>query len=258
MSWASRRQFKYLAIVFGIFSLIVFWIIYPIIFKTPTCSDGKLNGDETGVDCGGSCSRVCNLDVVSPVTVWSRAFPVAGSIYNLVAYIENPNKNSAIAKANYEFRIYDVNNKLIGRREGSTFIPPNQQFVVFEPRFDLGESKIRSISFEFIPPFIWQKKEPFVNILPIKVDNVVLKNDYNLPTLTARVKNESIYDIPSFDVIAILYDIDNNAINASKTHKEGLESNGNLPVYFTWPEALIDTPVKNDVLVQINPFAISF
>jgi hypothetical protein len=258
MSWATKRQFKYLSIVLGVFLLVIFWIIYPMIFKKATCFDGKLNGTEIEIDCGGSCSRFCNSQVSAPIVIWSRAFLVTENVYNLVAYIENQNKNAAVAKANYEFRIYDTSNKLIGRREGSTFIPPNQQFVIFEPRFSSGESEVKSISFEFMPPFIWQKKEPTVNILPVKVDNIVLDNDFNLPSLTARIKNESIYNIPPFDVVAILYDTDNNAINVSKTQKDGLVSNGSLSVSFTWPEALTSVPVKNDILVQINPFSFSF
>jgi hypothetical protein len=242
----------------GVFLLIVFWIVYPMIFKKATCFDGKLNGSELEIDCGGTCSRFCDSQVSIPITVWSRAFPVTGSIYNLAAYVENQNTNAGVVKANYEFRIYDTNNKLLGRREGSTYIPPNQQFVVFEPRFDVGESQIRSVSFEFLPPFVWQKKEPTANILPVKVSNIVLNNDFNQPNLTAQIKNESIYDLPPFDVVAILYDIDNNAINVSKTGKEGLVSNGNLFVSFTWPEALPSVPVKRDVLVQINPFTVSF
>lgn len=258
MSWASRRQFKYLALVFGIFFLIVFWILYPIIFKKPTCFDGKQNGTETGIDCGGSCSRVCDADTADPIIVWSRAFPVTGNIYNLAAYVSNQNKNAAIRQAKYEFKVYDINNKLIGRREGSTFIPPNQQFAIFEPRFIPGQSQIKSVSFEFIPPYLWDKKEPILNTFPIKIDNIVLDNNFNEPTLAARVKNESIYDVPAFDVIAILYDLNGNAINVSKTSKDGLKSNANIPVFFTWPEALSAVPVKQDILVQINPFNLSF
>ncbi len=258
MSWARRKQFKYLSIVFGVFFLIVFWIFSPVIFKKPTCSDGKMNGTETEIDCGGSCARICPSQISSTVTVWSRAFPVTASVYNLVSYVENPNKSAAVAQANYEFRIYDTNNKLIGRREGSTFIPPNQQFVVFEPRFDSGESEIRSVSFEFLPPFIWQKKEPVINTLPVRVDNVIFDNDSSFPNLTARVINESIHDIPPFDVMAVLYDLDNNAINVSKTQKDGLLSNNATPISFTWPESLSGNPVKRDILVQINPFLLSF
>jgi hypothetical protein len=258
MSWASKRQFKYLLMVLGVFFLIIFWIIYPLIFKDPTCFDTKMNGDEKGIDCGGSCSRFCDSEVKAPIVVWSRAFLVTANIHNLVAYIENPNKNGAIQNVNYEFRIYDINNKLIGRREGSTFIPPNQQFVIFESRFDGGESEIKSVSFDFAPPFIWQKKEPTLSLLPIKVENIVLDNNFNLPSLSARIKNDSIYDIPPFDVVGILYDMNHNAINVSKTQKDGLLSNASLPISFTWPEALSGVPVKNEILMQINPFTTSF
>ncbi len=258
MSWAAKRQFKYLLGIFGVFALIVVWIIYPIIFKNPTCSDGKQNGTETGIDCGGSCSEICSAQTASPVVVWNRAFPVTGNIYNLVAYVENPNRGAAIANINYEFRIYGTNNKLIGRRLGSTYIPPDKDFVVFEPRFNSGQSKIRSISFEFLPPFVWQKKKSTLNTLPIKVNNIVYSSDINSSSLSAQVENDSIYNIPAFNVIAVLYDINNNAINVSDTRKEGLASNDTLPIIFTWPEVLSKTPVKHDVLVQINPFSVSF
>jgi len=229
-----------------------------MLFKKPTCSDGKQNGTESGIDCGGSCSLMCKTDVSDPSVIWSRAFHVVDNNYNLVAYVENRNKNSAVVSAKYEFRIYDTNNKLLGRREGTTFIPPNQQFAVFESRFDSGESNIKSVTFEFLSPLVWVKKFPTLQTLPIRVKNIIFNDDKNTPNLSATISNESVYDIPEFDVIAILYDIDKNAINASKTHKYKLLSNDNIPVTFTWPEALSAVPVTKDVMVSINPFSVSF
>jgi len=239
-------------------ALVIFLILIPIIFKKPTCTDGKQNGTEAGVDCGGSCSRMCEAEVADPVILWSRAFPVTGSIYNLVAYIENRNKNSAVFTAPYEFRIYDTDNKLLGRREGKTFIPPNQQFVILESRFDAGQSQIKSVSFEFKTPLGWVKKEPTLQTIPIRVSNIILDNNQNTPTLTAIINNDSIYNLPEFDVFAVIYDSDQNAINASKTHKEQLLRGKSLPVVFTWPEALTAFPATKDVMVLINPFSVSF
>jgi len=242
-------------------ALIVFVIIYPIIFKKPTCLDGKKNGTETGIDCGGSCNLMCKEDISTPVILWSRAFPVTGTNYNLVAFVENRNKNSGVINAPYEFRVYDSNNKLLGRRQGTTFIPPNQQFAVFESRFDAGQSQIKSVTFEFTEnttPLSWVKKFPTVQTLPIRVKNIILDNNKNTPTLSAVISNDSVYNIPSFDVIAILYDADKNAINASKTHKDHLDSNNSLPVIFTWPEALTATPATKDIMILINPFSVSF
>jgi hypothetical protein len=258
MSWASKRQFKYFSGFVLFVAIIIFIIIYPLIFQKPTCFDKKQNGDETGVDCGGSCVLMCKSDISDPVVLWSRSFPVTGSYYNLVAYIENRNKNSAVVNAKYEFRIYDTDNKLLGRREGTTFITPNQQFAVFEPRFDAGQSQIKTVTFEFLPPLVWVKKNPTLQTLPVFVNNIVFDDNKDTPNLSAVVVNNSIYDLPQFDVIAILYDADHNAINASKTHKDGLMSNSSLPVIFTWPETIPTVPVTKDVMISINPFSISF
>ncbi len=258
MSWASRRQAQYVFGLLVFLGLILLAIAWPTITKKPTCIDGKQNGSETGVDCGGTCQRICSAEVSEPIIIWKRAFPVTGNVYNLVALIENRNKGAAVPEISYEFRIYDTNNLLIGRKIGKTFIPPNQQFAVFESRFDAGESQIRSVDFSFIPPFVWFKKAPTLETLPIRVDNIIMGEDKNSPTLTARINNDSIYDLPAFDVITILYDIDHNAINASKTRKDGLPSNSNSLLLFTWPQAFTDNPVTKDILVEINPFTVSF
>lgn len=257
MSWASRRQFKYFSIFFLVVAFILFIIIYPLIFKDPTCADGKKNGDESGVDCGGSCSTMCMEEVSKPVVLWSRAFKVVNNNYNLVAFVENRNKTSGVVEAPYEFRIYNTDNKLIGRKEGKTFIPPNQQFAVFESRFDAGQESIKSVTFEFTDEMSWVKKFPIVQLLPITVKDISLNNNTDTPTLQATVVNDSVYPVSEFDVIAILYDENKNAINVSKTHKSGLQKGSKMQITFTWPESLLKSPVTKDVLISINPFSFS-
>jgi hypothetical protein len=258
MSWSSRKQFKYIFLVLIFIGIIIFLFLIPVIFKQPTCSDGKQNGTEEGIDCGGSCSLLCQSDILEPVVKWSRAFHVVDNTYNLVAFVENRNKESGVKVATYEFRVYDKNNTLLGRREGTTFIPPNQEFAVFESRFDSGENEVKSVSFEFLPTLTWVKKTTVIQTLPITVKNIVMDNNEDTPTLSATINNNSIYDLPEFDVIAVLYDAEGNAINASKTHKSKLLSDNNLPVVFTWPETLSTIPAKQDIMILVNPFLISF
>jgi len=201
---------------------------------------------------------MCKADVSDPVVLWSRIFPVTGGAYNLLAYVENQNKNSAIASVPYEFRVYDTNNNLIGRRDGSTYIPANQRFAIFEARFDAGKATPKSVAFDFTGPFVWLKKDPTIQTLPIRIDRITLGEDINSPTLQARVVNDSIYNLPEFDVITILYNADHNVISVSKTHKAGLESNNTAEVYFTWPSAFTETPIIKDVLLEVNPFLTPF
>jgi hypothetical protein len=259
MSWASRRQSKYLLGLFAVCAVILFAIAYPRLTKAPTCTDGKQDGNETGVDCGGLCDRMCMSDVSDPLILWSRAFQISGSTYSLVAYVQNQNKDAAVAEASYEFKVYDTNNTLIGRRDGTTFIPPNQQFAVFEPRFDAGQATVKSVSFEFTSsPLIWVKKAPTIQTLPITIDHIVMGANPSSPSLSAQVNNNSIYDLPSFNVVTILYDSDHNAISASETYNAGLPSNQSAPLLFTWPEAFRENVATKDILLQVNPFTTPF
>jgi hypothetical protein len=258
MSWASQRQSQY---VFGLvifLALVAGVILYPTLTKQATCSDGKQNGTETGVDCGGACSRVCSSQAAEPVILWSRAFNVVGSTYNFVALIENQNKDAALYQVSYEFRAYDENNTLIGTRMGTTYLPANQQFAIFEPRFDSGTSSVKSVAFNFTSPFVWIKKQPTIQSLPISVKSVVFTQAAQVPTLTAQVVNDSIYELPAFNVVTILYDSNHTAVNASRTQSGGLKSNSSAGVTFTWPASFSEVPATEDVLVEVNPFTTPF
>lgn len=258
MSWAGRRQVTYLAGLFFVIGMILFALFYSVLFKDPTCSDGKQNGGEVGVDCGGLCMKFCSAQVSEPVILWSRAFHVSGDSYNVLAYIENKNKNAAAVQVPYEFRVYDEKGLLIATREGKTFIPPNQQFAVFESRIEAGNSTPKSVTFDFKGPFDWYKKDPTIQTQPIKIEKKILNGDAENPSITAEVVNNSIYNLPEFDVVAIVYNENHNAIGVSKTHVGGLQSNKKSSIYFTWPEAFSGKPVTQDLLLSVDPFATPF
>lgn len=258
MSWSGRRQFFY-SLGFLIFALgILFFALSPIIFREPSCTDGKQNGSELGVDCGGSCQKYCPAQIADPIILWSRSFPVSGSVYNLIAYIENQNVGAAVYDVAYEFRVYDKEGKFIGRREGRTFIPPNQRFAIFEPHFDVGASIPQKVTFEFMGQIVWLKKDPITSKLPIRIDRINYSTSSGSPRLSARVRNDSIFQSPAFDVFAILYDSTKNAIGASKTHLDGVARNGSMPVVFTWPKNFEEEPTTKDIFPVINPFAVKF
>ena len=258
MTWAAKRQLQYLSGFLAIILVIVLIIIAPYLRSDPTCFDGKQNGNEEGVDCGGSCDLICQGQAIEPVIIWSRAFSVIGNNHNLIAFIENRNKDKAVYKVNYEFRVYNKDNRLIGRREGSTFIPPNQRFAIVEPRFNSGLEEIKSVIFNFSEPIVWYKKEPTLQMMPFKTKDIYFEGDINGANLSVKVLNDSIYPLPPFDVIAILYDKDGNAINGSISRREELRGGAEINVVFTWPEKLSATPLTHDVFLSINPFEVSY
>src|SRR3989344_6201594 len=69
MSWAAGRRFIILCIVGAVVIAFLAAISIATFYKSPSCSDGKQNQDETGVDCGGSCAYLCKAKKPTPTVL---------------------------------------------------------------------------------------------------------------------------------------------------------------------------------------------
>lgn len=255
MTWALKRKITYLAILFLFFLGFGMIVAYPRLNKEPTCFDGKRNGDESGVDCGGSCQLVCSFEVEKVSVLWARSFKVVPGRYNAVAYLENQNVDSAVYKVKYKFRFADSNNIYIGKRDGEAYIPPRGKFAVFEPAIDTGNSIPVYTTFEFTEAPVW------VNVSKEKIEELKLSvSDINLegldksPHLGAKLTNESLFTIPGINVIAILYDSRGNAVSASRTYVDKLNGEEEVPLNFTWPEPFSANIITKEIIPIYNIF----
>ncbi|MFH1233354.1 MAG: hypothetical protein V1649_01730 [Patescibacteria group bacterium] len=255
--WALKRQIFYVVILLLFFSVSGFLIFYPKIFKAPTCSDGKQNGEESGIDCGASCPSPCDFQVDQISILWARAFKVIPGRYNAVAYLVNHNKSAAVEKINYQFRFGDANNVYIGKREGSTFIPPGGNFAVFEPGIDIGNSIPVYVTFEFtqIPQWLQVSQEK-INQLKVLISNIQLADEATFPKMSATIKNNSLFTIPNVDVIAILYDKGDNAISTSRTYLDQLNPLQTADINFTWPEPFVGKVVAKEIIPMYDIFSV--
>ncbi|MEZ4103586.1 MAG: hypothetical protein R3B55_03505 [Candidatus Paceibacterota bacterium] len=255
LTWSSKRKLTYLSIVLFVLAVMALIVVWPYFNREPTCFDRKQNGDESGIDCGGSCLMACSAQSYQLVTLWSRAFPVDNGIYNLMAYVENQNREAGIAKINYEFRVYDENNIFLGRREGSTFITSNDRSAIFEAGIDAGNRVPSRVDFTFtnVPAWIKINREQR-NALSVSVEDKVISNVFDSPKVTANVVNKTLLEIKDLDVFLILYDENDNVINVSKTFVRNLPKNSKLPIVFTWPEPLAKNPSRVDIFPQVNIF----
>lgn len=256
MTWALKRQIFYITILVLFISVFGFLIIYPNISKAPTCTDNKQNGDETGIDCGGSCPKACVYQVDQVSVLWARAFKVVPGRYNAVAYLTNHNQNEAIENITYRFRFADANNVYIGKREGSTFVPPGGNFAVFEPAIDVGSSTPVYVSFEFTEEPVWLQVSPEkINQLKVLVSNIQLTDPDTSPRLSATLKNNSLFTIPNVGAVAILYDKTGNAISTSRTYFDQLSPLQSVDANFTWPEPLPGEVVQKEIIPMFDVFS---
>ena len=255
MTWAFKRQIFYVVVLFLIVSIFGFLIILPSLNKAPTCADNIKNGNETGVDCGGSCALACIVQVDQVSILWARAFKIVPGRYNAVAYLENHNRNIAVNKINYRFRFADSDNIYIGKREGTTTIPPAGQFAIFEPAVGVGYSVPVYATFEFLETPVWVNVgEEKINQLKVFVSNILLENQDTMPRMSATIKNNSLYIIPKLDVVTILYDEKGNAVTTSRTYLDVLRAEESVDINFTWPEPILPKIVVKEIIPMYNIF----
>jgi hypothetical protein len=256
MSWAARRRLIIFFILVVFFGGLTFLRYKKDIFRAPTCTDGKQNGTETGIDCGGNmCTNLCVHEVKIPTVIWQRSFAITDSVYNATAYIEN--KNEAATKSiAYEFRLYDPNDVLVARRQGSALIPPLGRYAIVETGIAVGNTSVKRTTFDFSKtPALWEKVPESVSRLRINTSNVFFDESGLIPRLNALITNPSpTVTLNNTSVAAILYDANDNAVNVSQTLVQVLSPNASAPIFFTWPRPLTAPVVRYEIAPIIDVF----
>ncbi|MEQ1500347.1 MAG: vWA domain-containing protein [Parcubacteria group bacterium] len=244
--WSTKRRFIYGGSTILVLAILFSAVFFSAFYRAPTCSDGKQNGEEKGVDCGGGCVNLCANDTLAPVVLWSKIFNISGDVYSAVAYVENPNISSKNKSAKYEFKVYDANNKLILTKEGETSVPKNKKFTIFETGLVIKSTKPKSADFKFTSFSTWEKdttKEP-----DIKLKYGSLVSTTTSPRISGVISNESLETIPQSELTVFVLDGNENVVAASRTFIENLLAKTSQDFVFTWQK-----PFDLGVEVCANP-----
>lgn len=249
MSWSSRRKTAYISFFLLISFIVAGAIFYFGFYEKPTCFDGKQNGDEAGIDCGGSCQLLCSTQIAEPVVLWSRAFMITEGVYNVIAYVENPNADSGIPSVSYTFKLFDDRNILIAERKNITFISPNGISPIFEGGIMTGERIPARTFFELGKSREWNNAEDLRSSLTIT--NKVLSNPDSLPRIDATISNSSVDEFADVEVVATVFDVNDNAIASSKTFVNLLPKRSSQSIVFTWPQPFPQVMARIEIIPRI-------
>lgn len=246
MSWGTERRnsiiFIFFVIVLGIFA----YVLYDALYEPPNCFDKKWNGNEAGIDCGGSCELLCESQVLNPIIRWTRLFEVAPGVYNVLAYIENPNPTGGVENVPYRFKIFDDKNVLLQERRGTMNIYPKSIIPVLESSLAVGKLEATRVSFEFSEPLVWKKRELKENMIAIQDEEI--SNVEDEPRIRAIVKNTGLVALKNVKVVAVVYDENDNAIAASRTLFETMPADTNLEAFFAWPTPFSSEPFRFELI----------
>ncbi len=253
--WRMRRKFFYMigagALILGTF-LLLFW---STIFPTPTCMDGRKNGGERGVDCGGKCARMCIADVTPLQVMWTRPLQVTDKVWSVVSMIENRN---ALASPNfaYTMSLYDETNMLIASKSNTIFIPALTRMPIFVGGFEVNGKVPKFASMTITNSGDWYTPPMQSQGLSMNVSNIEFTSG-DTPRLTARITNNSLYTLTHVPVSAMLYDTASTLVGASETYIDSLDANKSATVFFTWPRPFTMPIGVKDVLPRVNPFTLT-
>lgn len=243
--WAIRRKAMYTAVFLGVLVVIVGVPTVIFLYDKPTCFDGKKNQKESGVDCGGSCLRLCVQDFAPLVLIWERFSEVVPGVYNLVAYIENPNLTVGVGDMPYAFKVYDYSGTLITERKGITSVPVGKKFAIFEPAIETGPLTPSRVSFDFTADPYWKYSEYEIGL---EVFDIKHSEDSGFAKIDARLKNTTGDEIYDIEVIALVYDTNGNAMMFSATKVDELRPKGSTSITFTWPSLFLNTISRVEIL----------
>lgn len=255
MDWAQRRKILYAAGFLGILAILFAYPLYKMFVKPPTCFDGKKNGVETGVDCGGVCALMCKNDVKQPRVVWARAFPVNG-VYDIGVYMENINTNAGLKNAHYTIRVIGANEQVLTEKKGVIELAPSSRVLVFEAGVQLASSPERvEVLFDSADLSHWLKATTAPSAIVTKNQN--LKDVDTKPRFDAVIVNtDPVNDIPGLSLGAVIYDSTRNPIAISKTYVDTIQKGGEENIFFTWPNGFPVDPQGFLTEIIITPRAI--
>ncbi len=236
-SWGKNRRNSIIFIIAAIIILLISIVGISIYLEPSTCFDGEQNGGENGVDCGGSCTILCEQQAIDPIVHWKRYFEVAPGIYNVVAYVENQNSDAIARDVEYVFELIDSDNVPLDTRSGRVDIKPKEIIPILETNLNTGKLSPNRTSFEFTSDIIWEKEDIQEKVIVIRDEKQFEVS--GLPRISAEVKNISVRPVKDITVLVIVYDDRDNALSTSSTYLEAINKSESRTVNFTWPTVFV-------------------
>lgn len=245
--WRLKRQLSYLSMV--IIAVIITGVITYFFYRPPaTCFDRERNQNETGVDCGGVCKRICSTNVLPLKTVWVRPFEISPGLYSVVGLIENPNLNQGVKKLFYTIKLFNSTGQSVNEIKGESEALPQNLFAIFESNISARPREITRAFIEFDNNSVWQEITDPKILLRVSQTSFV---NTGQPKLSATVTNETTNDLKNVRVVVVLSDVDGNAFSTSATLVDFLPRLSKRDIFFTWPESFPTKPTFVDFYSQV-------
>ena len=241
-SWRKKRQRIFIYSLSLIILALIFYKSYPYIFPAPNCFDNKLNGDESGIDCGGSCELSCHNEVLPLEVKFARSIEAEENLYDLIGMVQNKNSNRNIKDniIKYTFYIYDKAGSLLKSVDGYSPLPVGQTFPIIVQNIPLDlHSSGNSISnvvldINFINNDWFKVDSIFTNNFFTIISTNFEQNKNNISQLNVSLKNKTKATFRNVPVRVTLEDDKGNFAGVNETIISEIKGEADVELSFTW------------------------
>lgn len=248
-SWSSRRRLAYGSIVILAAILFIAIPLFFFFYTAPSCSDGKMNGKELGIDCGGSCTRLCQNSFLPPKIGWGGAKfeQVAPGLYNVAAYVVNQNISGAALDVPYKISLFDDRGVLIVETKGKVNLLAHRNSLVFQPAVQVGKRIPARATFELTSDPVWFRS--YDNLEGLSILDKKYQEDENGSSLEVTLSNRTLVPYSDIVVGVVLNDGEGNVIGFSQTVVDYIDVKGSQQIApYTWPISRNGKVVSIDVM----------
>ena len=264
MDYRRKKQAIIVSILALVLVLILTGAYYKWFYQRATCFDNKQNQNEGGVDCGGSCAMSCEILTVKKLEVeWVKAIFLKDGVYDLAAKITNPNPNFGLEKFDYVFSLFDADNQLLAKKEGSSFVLPNQAKYLVEVNIALA---------------VRPAKAELVIAEPVRTNWRRLRNGFQAPDMYVHdkqfkilgseegaqlasaqvsgiIKNNSDFDFDKVSLAVLLFDAKKEIVGVNRTEAYTIPAGEERYFSVLWFSPFNGEVKSMDVLADTNLFS---
>jgi hypothetical protein len=252
LTWSQKRKITIIAIIVAVVLGIGILFSYSLFSTPPTCFDTKKNQNELETDCGGVCSRLCSSQVRDPYVQFVRVLHPQEGRTDILAYIQNPNKDIQSTTGLFSLELYDASTKRIQTKEVQIPLAAESITPVLLPAVETGGKEI--VKAFLIPKqesFFWTRITETKDSIPEAQDIRFIENP--LPRVTATLVHKAGKKLVDTKFVAIIKDDTGAIIAASYTIVPLLELRSETTVVFTWNKSFgIPNPII-EILPVLKP-----
>lgn len=234
-------------------------IFFLFFYQAPSCTDGKKNQDETGIDCGGRCSEYCLADLVSAPLRISEGEVLAykDTSSDAIGTVRNPNSKAALKSADYTFTLYGTNGQVVGEAKGEFSLLPLEERTLVSLGLPVAKRAVARAELT-VSNEEWVAFPDFTEAPDIKIANQqfgLLSGAAGYAEAKGLVQNKSPYDIRTLGIVVVARDENGQALSVNRTTMNTLQSGETRDFRLVWPESFEGVPARADMEIHFDMLA---